>query len=81
MIRRKRTEVVAFETERIIVAQAATICPVCSLYSELLTRTQACALLQVSSDDLSGWLTQGKIHGIKTPGGDDRLCRKSLFWH
>jgi predicted site-specific integrase-resolvase len=55
------------------------LCPVCQTNSELLTARQAAILAQVNSQSIRRWLASGKAHGVKTPGGQHRICKNSLF--
>jgi hypothetical protein len=79
LIKRRRIELVAFERERITVAAAQMLCPVCQLHSEFLTPRQACRLAQVKPQSIYRWLALGKAHGVRTAGGRHRICRNSLF--
>jgi hypothetical protein len=45
----------------------------------MLTLKQAGDLAQVQVESIHEWLVQGKAHGMKTSGGEDRVCRNSLF--
>jgi hypothetical protein len=45
----------------------------------MLTVHQAGALAQVGAESISRWLSEGKAHGVKTPDGQDRVCKYSLF--
>jgi hypothetical protein len=76
---KRRIEIVAFETERVIERSVITKCPVCLSPTELLTTNQAVALARVELDSIYRWLDEGKMHGAKTPDGDYRLCRNSLL--
>jgi hypothetical protein len=78
-ITKRRVEVIAFERERIVRRPLPVCCPVCELSSELLTVRQAGALVQVAAESIYRWLAQGKAHGVKTSGGQHRICRHSLF--
>ena len=78
-LRRKKIEIIAFERERVIRRPVAALCPVCGQTSELLTTRQAAALAQVRSASVRRWLAQGQAHGVKTPGGQYRVCRRSLL--
>ena len=78
-IRRKRVEITTFERERIVRQLVTLRCPVCHLRSELLTAQQAAALVQVTVESIRRWLVQGKAHGVKTTGGQMRICRESLI--
>lgn len=75
---KKKVEIVTFERQRII-ARPALVCPVCGLASELLTPRQAAAIIQIKPRSIYRWLAEGKAHGIRTPGGQYRVCRNSLF--
>lgn len=79
MMTRRRVEIIAFERERIVSRPVATLCPVCHLDSELLTTRQAGAIAQVKSQSIYRWLALGKAHGVKTSGGQYRVCKSSLF--
>jgi hypothetical protein len=79
MMTRRRIEIIAFERERIVNRPVATLCPVCHLNSELLTTRQAGALAQVKAASIYRWLASGKAHGVKTSGGQHRVCKNSLF--
>jgi excisionase family DNA binding protein len=78
---KRRIEILAFERERIVrhVGAAGPHCPVCSLPSEWLTTAQAAALARVKPQSIYRWLAEGKAHGVRTPGGQHRVCRNSLF--
>jgi hypothetical protein len=78
-IKKRRIEIVAFERERIVRRPAPAPCPVCKSSSEMLTVRQAGALAQVEAGSIRRWLAQGKAHGVKTPGGQHRVCSLSLF--
>ena len=58
---------------------AGADCPVCLCPSEMLTTRQAAALAQVEARSIRRWLSLGKAHGVRTPGGQHRVCRNSLF--
>ena|ERR1700687_3895798 len=79
LIRRRRVEITTFERERIVRQPVTLRCPVCGLGSELLTARQAAAVVQVTVESIRRWLAQGKAHGIKTTGGQIRICKESLF--
>jgi excisionase family DNA binding protein len=78
-ITKRRIEIVAFERERIIRQPVPAHCPVCQSGSELLTTRQAARLMQVQAQSIRRWLAQGRVHALKTPGGQHRICRNSLF--
>jgi excisionase family DNA binding protein len=77
---KRRIEILAFERERIVQYSAATRlpCPICS-HSDWLTTAQAAALARVKTQSIYRWLAAGKAHGVRTPGGQHRVCRNSLF--
>jgi excisionase family DNA binding protein len=79
MLNRQKFEVVACSRERIVRRPVTSSCPVCGQPSELLTTRQAAALLQVRPACVRRWLAQGHAHGVRTPGGQHRVCRRSLF--
>ena len=68
-----------FQQERVVRQSATTHCRVCSVNSEMLTPEQAGDLARVQVESIHEWLAQGKAHGMKIPGGQDRICRNSLF--
>jgi hypothetical protein len=72
-------ELIAFEQQRLVLRPASTICPVCQNNTELLTTRQAGLLFQVKSTSIRRWIAQGKAHGIRTPGGQLRVCKNSLW--
>lgn len=76
---RRGIEIVAFERERIVRRAVSMNCPLCLSSSELLTTAQAAALVQVNTASVYRWLAEGKAHGVRTPGGQYRICRKSLL--
>jgi len=76
---RRKVEIVLFETERVIEHPAITECPICLTQTELLTPIQAAALIQVEPRFIEQWVAEGASHGITTPGGDQRVCRNSLW--
>ncbi len=76
---RRRIEIVAFERERIVRRAVSMNCPLCLSSSELLTTAQAAVLVQVNVASVYRWLAEGKAHGVRTPGGRYRICRKSLL--
>ncbi|HKQ03580.1 MAG TPA: helix-turn-helix domain-containing protein [Blastocatellia bacterium] len=80
MMTKRKIEIVAFERERIVMRVVPTYCAVCQLNTELLTTRQAGALAQVKSPSIYRWLAQGKAHGVKTSGGQYRICKNSLFY-
>jgi excisionase family DNA binding protein len=70
---------VTFERTRVIQRSVTIRCPVCSSGEGFLTSTQAAELIQIGEPSIRRWLAQGKAHGFKTPGGQFRICRKSLL--
>jgi excisionase family DNA binding protein len=44
-----------------------------------LTTAEAAALARVQVQSIYRWLAQGKAHGVKTPGGQHRICENSIF--
>jgi hypothetical protein len=76
---KRRVEIIAFERQRIVMRPAAATCPVCQLNTELLTTRQAGSLFQVKPPSIRRWLAQGSVHGIRTPGGQHRICKSSLL--
>lgn len=76
---RRRIHIVAFERTRLVRAQAVATCPLCQSNEGLLTSAQAAALVQVGEPSIRRWFAQGRAHGIRTSGGQLRICRRSLF--
>ena len=76
---KRRIEILAFERERIVRRSAPMRCPVCCSKSGLLTIAEAAALARVKAQSICRWLTQGKAHGVKTCGGQHRICQNSIF--
>jgi hypothetical protein len=78
-IKRRRVEITVFEHERVIRQSVTAHCPMCRLRSEMLTPEQAGDLARVGVQSIYLWLAQGKAHGLKTQGGQERVCKNSLF--
>lgn len=78
-IKRKRVEVFALERERIVRRTALMRCPICRGGTEMLTVRQAGALAQTSPPTVRRWLARGQAQGVRTGGGQHRVCRNSLF--
>jgi hypothetical protein len=78
-IKRRRVEITIFERERVVRQPATVRCPMCRLDSELLTPEQAGDLARVEVQSIYRWLAEGKAHGLKTQGGQDLVCKNSLF--
>jgi hypothetical protein len=76
---KRRVEIVAFERRRVIRQPVAIACPVCLSDTVMLTTRQAGALAQVGTQSVRRWLAAGRAHGVKTAGGQHRICRNSLF--
>ena len=77
--KRRRVEITFFEQERIVQRVTTAHCSVCRLNSEMLTPEEAGTLARVQVQSIYQWLAQGKAHGMKTPGGQDRVCKNSLL--
>jgi len=75
--KRRRIEIVA--SERITVRFGSLVCPVCLTDTQLLTIDQSTELLQVQAQSIHEWLNNGSVHGVKTPAGEQRICKTSLF--
>ena len=70
----------AFETTRVVKRSSNVAnCPICLSSEGLVTSAEAAALLKVGEPSIRRWLSKGRVHGFKTPGGHYRICRKSLF--
>jgi hypothetical protein len=78
-IKRKRVEITVFEQERVIYRLWSIRCPVCQLESEMLTPEQAGEFAHVQVGVIREWLIDGKAHGLTTVGGQQLVCRNSLF--
>lgn len=76
---RRRIEIIAFETERLIQQSITTECPICLSTTEFLTPSQAAVLAQVELEHIAQWFAEGKTHGAMTPDSDYRICRNSLL--
>ena len=76
----RRVEITLIERKRIVSSRLTLNCPVCDLTTELLTAQEAGAMVRINVQSIYRWLAQGKIHGIKTPGGRHRICKDSLFY-
>jgi excisionase family DNA binding protein len=76
---RRRIQIWAVERTRISRGVPTGSCPICLSGEDLLTSIQAAALMQVGQPSIRRWLAQGRAHGFKTPGGQLRICRKSLL--
>jgi len=79
MMVKRSIEIIAFERQQIVMRPSLLNCPVCRVQTELLTTQQAGTLFQVRAPSIRRWIIQGKAHGIKTPGGQHRICRDSLL--
>ena len=77
--KKRRFEITFFEQERIVQRLTTAHCHICRLNSEMLTPEQAGEMAQVQVENIYQWLAQGKAHGIKTVGGQYRICKQSLF--
>jgi hypothetical protein len=76
---KRRVEIIAFEHQRVVMRPSPMTCPFCKTSTELLTTQQAGTLFQVKPTSIRRWIVQGKAHGIRTPGGQHRLCKNSLL--
>ena len=76
---KRRIEILAFERERVIRSAGPVNCPLCYAPGGLLTTAEAAALARVQVQSIYRWLAQGKAHGVKTPGGQHRICENSIF--
>lgn len=76
----RKIQIVAFERTRVVKRSAGFAnCPICLSSDGLVTSAEAAALLKVGEPSIRRWLSQGRAHGFKTPGGHYRICRGSLF--
>jgi excisionase family DNA binding protein len=76
----RKIQIVAFEKTRVVKRSTLVAnCPICLSSDGLVTSAEAAALLKVGEPSIRRWLSQGRAHGFKTPGGQYRICRKSLF--
>jgi hypothetical protein len=76
---KRRIEITLFERERVAFRLLTIRCPVCLAESEMLTPEQAGDLARVEVRSIHEWLAEGKAHGLRTAGGEDRVCKNSLF--
>jgi hypothetical protein len=76
---KRRIEITLFERERAVRRPLTVRCPVCLTESEMLTPEQAGSLARVEVRSIYGWLAEGKAHGLRTAGGQERVCKNSLF--
>jgi hypothetical protein len=77
--KKRRVEITLFERERIVRRWVTANCPVCRMSSELLTPEEAGDLARVELERIYQWLAEGRAHLVRTSGGDERVCRNSLF--
>ena len=54
-------------------------CPVCRRDVEVLSLSQAAAILDVTEESLQALLTSGAIHEVEPIFGAPRICRISLL--
>ena len=78
-IKRRRIEITVFEQERVVCRPLTVRCPVCLIESEMLTPDEAGRLARVEVGSIYGWLVEGRAHGLRTAGGQERVCKNSLF--
>jgi len=78
-IKRRRVEITFFERERVVVRPATVHCNICRIDCEMLTPEQAGQVARVGVQHIYLWLAQGLAHGLKTAGGQQRVCKNSLF--
>jgi hypothetical protein len=76
---KRRIEITLFERERVAFRLLTVRCPVCLTESEMLTPEQAGSLARVRVRSIHEWLAEGKAHGLLTAGGQERVCKNSLF--
>ncbi len=76
---KRKIEIIAFEHERIIRRTGDAGCPICGSAGRLLTTAQAGQIAGVNIISIRRWLGAGRAHGVKTAGGQHRVCRISLF--
>lgn len=76
---KRKIEIIAIERTRIIGGNGQTYCPLCREFAEFLTTVQAAEIARVKTESVRRWVSSGKAHGIKTVGGQHRVCRNSLF--
>ena len=76
---KRKIEIIAFERERIIRRTGDAGCPICGSTGRLLTTAQAGQIAGVNIISIRRWLDAGRAHGVKTVGGQHRVCRNSLF--
>ncbi len=81
MKRKVRVKIVEITRENAITTPRAiaVYCSQCEDNAEIVTRTEASAILQTSDPDLEGLIFSGTVHAIKTVNGTVWICKKSLF--
>jgi hypothetical protein len=81
---KRRIEIIAFEHERTVQHLSLSPrnlldnCPVCQGKTQWLTTIQVARAFQVKTATVQRWLATRKVHGIRTPGGQHRICQQSL---
>lgn len=54
-------------------------CPLCGKRTQLLCIKEVAFMLRACRRTVHYWINQGKVHGVKTPGGRTLICQSSLF--
>jgi hypothetical protein len=81
---KRRIEIIAIEHERTVQQLSLSPrnlldnCPVCQDKTQWLTTVQVARAFQVKIATVQRWLATRKVHGIRTPGGQHRICQHSL---
>ena len=76
---KRKIEIIAIEQTRIVGGNGQTYCSFCKEFAEFLTTVQAARVARIKTESIRRWVSSGKAHGIKTIGGQHRVCCNSLF--
>lgn len=54
-------------------------CPACEREAEMVTEAEAIWILQAGSTTLERLIDDGRVHAVRTVGGNRWVCKDSLF--
>ena len=57
----------------------SALCPICNTKVELMSSTQAAAILEIDNQKLEVMIIDNRIHRIETASGNLWVCKDSLF--